>query len=445
MDSVNYDKMINHNVFVTQQGHLDISAQGHLLFAGQDTVAIAKRYGTPVFVFSEARLRTNFQRIRMALQERFTYSEVCFALKANSLLGILRILQEEGAFADVVSGMEFRKALRVGIPPTHIVFNGNNKSRGELRLAIEQRALINCDSLDELQMIIEEAMRMKCVARLCLRVNCDVDAGVIPEFATALRKSKFGLDLDGDAFTAFSRAIASPHCQVLGIHSHIGSQVEDSSCYQYTITRILDFCDNLKHELALTPSIINLGGGFAIPFEYLDYYDTIESFATQIATIFHEKLASYELGEPALWIEPGGAVIGTAAIALFSVGTIKERDNRALAAIDGGSDALLRATQGWYTYRVLCANKMASAAHHVYDIVGPLCYEGDVLARSRLLPKLENEDVLAFLDTGAYTTSLFNNYNGRLSPLVLMIGLDGVPRTIRARQSFEDLIRGEIF
>ena len=442
MHEVNYDEMINRNPFKPTEGHLEIGPGGHLVFAGYDTVELAEKYGTPLFVFSEEKLRENYRMIKAALAPRFRRFGICFALKSNSLLGVLAVMQSEGAFADVVSEVEFRKAVEAGFDPVRIVFNGNNKSLEELRLAIGSGALINCDSAQELEMIKEEAGKLGKKARVSIRVNCDVDSGVIPEFSTAVKSSKFGIDLDGGAFEAYRDAYASEHCSVEGIHSHLGSQIENRECYKYAAEKIMDFCGRLKRELGLELRYVNMGGGFAIPFEYLDEYDTVDSFAEAIAEIVGRKVKEQGLAEPELLVEPGGSLAGTSAIALFRVGTIKEKENLTLAAIDAGGDALLRATQGWYSYRVIAAGKADEPPAGRYNIVGPLCYEGDAPARGRDMPRLETGDVLAFIDTGAYTTTLFNNYNGRLNPLILMISPDG-PRIIKERQTYEDLVRGE--
>ena len=445
MHEINYDEMINRNPYRPGKDCPEAGPDGRLRFAGHDLACLAEEYGTPLFVFSEDKLRRNFGEIRSAMAAHFRRFGICFAYKANSLLAVLDVMRSEGAYADVVSEMEFLKAQEVGFDPRKIVFNGNNKSRRELRLAIEYGALINCDSRDELRMIKEEAAALRMKARLSMRVNCDVDAGTLPEFSTAVKSSKFGIDLDGGAFEAYRDAAGSGCCEIVGIHSHIGSQIENRDCYRLAAEKIMDFCGRLKAELGIDLKTVNMGGGYAIPFEYLDDYDTVSSFAGTIAEIVDAKVRQYGLEEPELLIEPGGSVVGTSAVALFRVGTVKEKENVTLAAIDAGGDALLRATQGWYTYRVICANKAAEPAEKLYNIVGPLCYEGDVPARGRMMPELEEGDVLAFIDAGAYTATLFNNYNGRPNPAVIMLMSSGDVKVIKERQTFRDLVRGEHF
>jgi len=440
-----YEEMINRKELRCAEGYLEKSAEGELLFCGHNARELAEEYGTPLMAFSESRLRENYRRMRSAFEKCYPKIQICFACKSNHLLGVISVLKGEGAYADVVSGGEFYKAEKAGTDPEHIVMNGNNKSDAEILMGIRKGAMINVDSLSELERVASAAESEGKKARICIRVNPDVTADSIAEFLTGLKKSKFGVDMDnGDALRAFRRARDASCLAVEGIHCHIGSQIENREFYRQAVEKVMDLCGTLKRELGLELSYVNMGGGFAIPFEYLDQVDRAEDFAELVTGVIKKKICEHGLKPPVLMIEPGGSLVGNTAITLCRVGRIKQKEEKRLAALDAGGDLLLRATQGWYTYRAVCANKLGETGDMLYDLVGPLCYEGDIPARDRMLPELEEGDLIAFLDTGAYVTTLMNQYNGRLLPAVLMITEEGGIKLIRRRDSYEDLIRNEM-
>ena len=445
-NTIKYEEMINRNQVELFPDRTDVDEDGVLRFCTASTVELAEAYGTPLLLFDQDQLRKNYRHMEAAFKKYYPKVQICFAYKSNNLMGIIKTFCEEGAYADVVSRGEFYKAEAAGVDPSHIVMNGNNKSDEELMNGIEKGALFNVDSFDELKSIDRFAADMGKKARVCIRVNPDISTDIIAEFSTALKKSKFGIEMDnGDAFAAFQFAKESPNCKVEGIHSHLGSQIEDSRFYIRSTEKIMDFCGRLKKELDLDLDCINMGGGFAVPFEYLDEVDDVEKFAKIIGGMLLEKAEEYGLALPTIMVEPGGSLVGNTAITLCRVGGIKDKEDRKLAALDAGGDLLLRATQGWYTYRAVCANKMNEPADGLYDLVGPLCYEGDICAHNRRMPALCKGDLIAFLDTGAYVTTLMNQYNGRLSPQVLLLDESGKISTIRKRDRLEDLVRNEIF
>lgn len=443
MGKLSFDEMINKTKFEERFRYLEVDKNGHLIMEGHKLEELANFHGTPSFVFSERIIRQNFRNIYKIFKKYFDKVKICYAYKSNSLLSVIQIMREEGAWADVSSSGEYYKACYAGMPADKIVLNGNNKQIDELVDAICNQSIINVDSISEIKWIDELAKQYGKRARINIRVNVDVCSNVIPEFSTALKTSKFGLDLYDDAYYAYSFAVNSKNLEILGIHSHIGSQVENSECYMYAAERIMDFVGCLKQDFDLDLSYINMGGGFGIPFDYLSEFNGIDKFAETISKVFKLKVTEHGLKNPTLMIEPGASIIGTSGITLMRVGMIKMKPNKILAALDGGSNILLRATQGWYTYRALCANKMNHDIAGTYDLVGPLCYEGDIVARNRLMCALEKDDVIAFVDSGAYTTSLLNNYNGKPTPAILMLMEEGNVKVIKRRETLEDLLLGE--
>lgn len=435
------EKIINETKFKPINGHLGINDKGHLTICNRDVVDLADKYDTPVFIVNEDMLRSNIRNLRNSFKHYYDNTELCLAYKANSLLAVAKIADSEGTYADVVSGGELYKTKVLNINPKKVIFNGNNKLRKEIAEAIGLEVTINADSISELRMIEEEAKKLNKKANICFRVNPDVSADVIEEFATGIKSSKFGLDIgNGDAYNAYKMAKESPFVNILGIHTHIGSQIEGGKYYSIATEKIMDFVGKLKMDLGIELKIVNMGGGFAIPFDFLDKEIKPDIFAKAITSILIEKIDEYNLNPPQLLVEPGGYLTGNTGIAILKVGTIKQKEKVKKVALDAGSNMLLRATQGWYTYRAVCANKMNDTLMEKVDLVGPICYEGDVLARNRMLPQLKEGDLIAFLDVGAYTVVLMNHYNCRISPSVVLVNSKGEENIIREREKYEDLV-----
>lgn len=443
MTKLTNNALINMSPLKLNSRYFSATREGHLVFDGSDLYHLSKLYGTPLFIFSQRKIRENYINMKHTLTKYIPNAIIAFAYKSNSLLSILSEMRLLGAWADVVSEGEIFKAEKVGMPPIKMIFNGNNKSEREIILALQKGIMINVDSNEELDMIIQLAKCTQKIARVCIRVNVDVDSHVIKEFATSIAKSKFGIPLNAELFDVFQKVHYSKYCRLLGIHTHIGSQIENIECYGIATNKVLDFCGRLKKTTGIELEFVNLGGGLGIPFEYKNNID-LESYAKVISVNITAITRQYGLKVPQIIIEPGGYLIGTAAVALFSIGNIKHVPGKMLAGIDGGADCLLRATQDWYCYRAVCANKINDRNVTQYDLVGPLCYEGDIVATNRYLPTLERGDVIAFIDVGAYTTSLFNNYNARPTPCVVMIGEQENIIEIKRRQNIEELVAGEI-
>ena len=205
-----YEEMINKNPLRIEEGHIEINEKGHLMFCGKDTAELAVKYGTPLFLYNEDKIRNNFKNMKKSFQRYYDKVEICFAFKSNSLISILKVLKEEGAYADVVSGGEYFKAEIAGYSNERIVFNGNNKSQEEIVLSVENGSILNIDSFCELESVIEESKKTNKKANISIRVNPNISTDVIDEYSTGVIKSKFGIDLDnGNAHKAYEMAIRS--------------------------------------------------------------------------------------------------------------------------------------------------------------------------------------------------------------------------------------------
>ncbi|MBU7022538.1 MAG: diaminopimelate decarboxylase [Theionarchaea archaeon] len=429
------------NTFVPEPGYIEVNQKGHLQFDGVDCVDLRDQYGSPLYVMSERRIRENYRSLVKAFTALYKRAKIAYAYKANPVLAALRILNEEGATAEVISTGELFLARVVGVKGDNIVLNGCYKDRRGIRLAIKMGAIINVDSFHELDMVDEEASRVGIPARIGIRINPIVRTGTLSVWETALDESKFGIRLE-KGMEAYKKAKTLKNVEIVGIHTHIGSQIENTDPYRVASTRIMDFVGDLKEKLGIDLEMIDLGGGIAVPFKYIDRAP-LEEYAHAILDPFIQKKEEYGLRECDVVIEPGGSIIGTSTILLVTVGIVKrEESGKKWALVDGGANINLRATQGWYVYQSVCCNKMKDAEKEVVNVAGPLCYAGDVLGYNRELPYLGEGDVLAFLDCGAYTMAILNRYNSYPFPAAVLIK-DGVPRVIKRREALTDLFMGE--
>lgn len=446
-DQIDNDKISS---FHPIEGFLTVNERDHLVIEGLDTVDLAAKYGTPVYIVSEDRIRDNFRIWLNAFQSRYRRTLIFYALKANPLLAVCRIVQQEGAGFEVGGPGELYTAQLLGIEPERIILNGNNKSREQLANAIKIGTTINIDSIDELNAVQVEAAKCGANAKVALRINPNVgpeDETVHSEIWTGLRECKFGIDVEsGLAFEAFKISTKMKNVKVAGIHVHIGSPVEDTRPYRTAVRRVMHFVGILKKEVGISLDFINLGGGFAIPFKYKSDVPSPDDYADTITSTLMEGLREFDLNEMDLVLEIGGALVGDSAILLLTVGMTKETPGVSKwVAVDGGANILLRASQGWYNYQFVTANRMNDEPTEVVNIAGPLCYSGDVLARGRRMPKLRGGDILAAIDAGAYTfTYEFHGGGSYPIPPIVLVSDGTKDELIRRGEKLADLVSRDI-
>lgn len=422
--------------------HFGVNARGHLLIGGADAVELAERFGTPLFAVDERRVRENYRRFYRAFAERWPKVLVCYALKANSNLAICKILQSEGAGAEVASLDELRNALEVGIQGKRIVFNGNYKSIPELELAIANDVLINVDNMQELHTIESLAARAGKKARVAFRVNPDIKTRVHPHAATGLRESKFGFDFaDGQAFEAYRVASEMDHVEILGIHAHIGSGILDVTPFEEEAEKLMEFSADIHDRLGIHLEFIDFGGGLGIPYGPGERELPPELVAERMVAIVKRVVREKGLSEPTLVFEPGRYVIADASVLLAKVGHTKSRAGLPdWVALDVGINALVRPAMYDAYHHIELANKMNEKNEKLYNIGGPLCESGDVLGRRRLLPKVEPGDIAVIFDVGAYGLIMSNQHTTRPRPAMVLVR-DGQAEIIRERETREDLTR----
>jgi diaminopimelate decarboxylase len=422
--------------------HFSVNPAGHLVIGGVDAVELAEQFGTPLYVMDEQHVREKYRRFHRAFSERWSKMLVCYALKANSNSAVVKILQSEGAGADVSSETELRIALRAGIQGDRMVFNGNYKTPRELEMAIANEVLINVDSFQELEAVDKVASRLGKRAWIGFRINPDVKAPTHPYLATGLRESKFGFDVaSGQAFEAYKLAAKMKNVEVVGIHANIGSQILDAAPFAEEAEKLMSLVAEVKEKLGISISIVDLGGGIGIPYKpdesELQPWEVAELVVGTVKRVVEEK----GLVEPTLILEPGRYLVGDAGVLLARVGYIKERPGMpAWIAVDAGMNALLRpALYGAY-HHIELANKMNEKNEEVVNVAGPLCESGDFLGKERKLPKVEQGDLAVIFDVGAYGLVMATQHTAQPRPAMVLVNGDRA-EVIRKRETYEDLTR----
>ncbi|MEO8650442.1 MAG: diaminopimelate decarboxylase [Acidobacteriota bacterium] len=460
---------------------------------GVSAVDLAREYGTPLFVYSESRIRHNIERLNAAGQKIDGPLKLCYAAKAMSTMGILRAVKDAGCDIEVNSGGELWKALKAGFAPEQIIFNGTSKEIWELEMAVDNGIYaIQVDSPFELSLIEGTAARLGKKASVSLRLVPEIETGTHSGLQTALLTSKFGMMPD-EAFTLFSKYKDSPRVDLCGIHVHIGSQNPDPIVYSEALSMLFTSLLRIYNESGVVLKHVNLGGGF--PVDYLRDRSQESAFPAEQKTMFSADFEpsdavstawknvedaaaaggnSHLLDNLTILLEPGRSIIADAGVCLTTVRNKKERPvaevdinssaaHRSLTVndtwllTDAGFNILLSMeTYKWY-YHLIAADRSGEPHDTPYKVAGPLCDGGDVyfdiegegrLPDHRLLPAgidASSGSVLALLNCGAYSLAQASQYNGRFLPPVVLIGVDGTRRLIRKRDTFDDLISNDIF
>jgi len=401
------------------------------LFAEDVAVkALAEKYGTPLYIYSYNTLLRHFRAYSDAFND---YPHIiCFALKANPNISILRLFAKYGGGADIVSGGELYKALKAGIPSQKIVYAGVGKTEEEIRLSLRSKILMfNVESEDELREINRIAGIMRRKAPVALRINPDIDPETHPYIATGLKRHKFGIPIE-DAVEHYRIASSLKNIKVIGIHKHIGSQITKVSPFVDALRSILLLMDKLNAE-GLSLQYLDIGGGLGI-----SYKDEEPPVPEDLARNLIPLLKGRKL---TLIVEPGRSIAGNAGILVTRVLYLKKGEEKEFAIVDAGMNDLIRPSLYSAYHRILpVIRKQRSAV--LYDVVGPICESGDFLAKERELKEIERGEYLAVMGAGAYGFSMSSNYNCRPKAAEVMVK-DREHFLIRERETYYDLLRNE--
>lgn len=393
---------------------------------------IAKEVGTPCYIYSYATLVRHFRAYDEAFQT--IPHLVAFAMKANSNLAILRLMAKEGSGADIVSGGELFRALKAGIPPSKIVFAGVGKSPDEIRDALKADILMfNVESPAEIRTINDIAASLGKPARIALRINPDVDPKTHPYISTGMKKSKFGIAADR-ALEEYKAASSMSHIDVCGVHAHIGSQLTDVTPFVDSLKKVVALLQTLKDH-GINIRYLNIGGGLGIT-----YSEEKPPLPHELADAIAPLVKGLGV---TLVMEPGRVIVGNAGILVTTVLYEKVGETKRFAIVDAAMNDLIRPSLYGAYHDIRPVNQQAGERpKQLMDVVGPVCESGDFLAKDRMLASVKPGELLAVMSAGAYGFVMASNYNSRpRAPEVLVKGGDF--SVIRARETYEDLIKGE--
>ncbi len=436
------------------------NSQNHLEIGGCDVVALAREFGTPLYIYDDAHLHARAREIRAAFESRWRNALILYATKAYYSPYLARIFKDAGLGIDVTSEGEMAIARRVGLDPAKIYVHGNNKTPGEIRAALSlgvDHFII--DNLDEIDLLARLAAEMNMTPRVLLRLAPAIDPHTHRYMATGVAESKFGLPmLTGMAMDAARRVAQQSRLQLVGLHVHIGSQVFELAPYRDAINAVVDFAEELRGAIDFDLQEIDLGGGWGVSYTGEEdnlsadrVAETIVSTLQVSSSKFQVSNLKPETSNLKLLFEPGRALVAQSAVALYTVGAVKEiRDVRTYVSVDGGMGDNIRPALYGAKYTARVANKMHpeqsrrmnDAATTRVAIAGRYCEQGDVLIEDVMLPQVSAGDLIAIPCAGAYQIPMSSNYNLIPRPAVVAVR-DGNARLIRRRETIEDMLACE--
>ncbi|HHY71685.1 MAG TPA: diaminopimelate decarboxylase [Bacillus bacterium] len=419
-----------------------INTAGHLEIGGVDTVELAKEYGTPLFVYDVALMRKRARAFKETFERLQVKAQVAYASKAFSTIAMINLAEEEGLSLDVVSAGELYTALAANFPVERIHFHGNNKSVEEITMGID--AGIGCfvvDNFYELQLLQQLAGEKGKIVSVILRISPGVEAHTHESIMTGQVDSKFGFDLkSGQVEKAIEMTRNLANLNLLGIHSHIGSQIFETDGFIMAVDTLFAAIEKWSTELNYLPKVLNLGGGFGIRYTEEDDPLPPENYVAAIIDKVKSHVNQLNIAMPEIWIEPGRSIVGDAGTTLYTVGSNKViPDVRKYVAVDGGMVDNLRPALYEAKYEAILANRANDEAEEKVSIAGKCCESGDMLIWDLPLPKANPGDILAVFCTGAYGYSMANNYNRIPRPAVIFVE-NGEAQLVIRRESYEDII-----
>lgn len=433
-------------MFVSE--NLSVNEKNHLVIGKNDAVELAKEFKTPLYVIDEDLLRENCRIYKKAMDKYYGGKGlVLYANKAFCSAFTCKIAKEEGLGIDVVSGGELYTAIKAGFPMDKVYFHGNNKTVEELEMALENRVgHIICDNIYELERLNKIAGEKGIVQDIMFRIKPGIDAHTHSFIQTGQIDSKFGVALEnGEAFEIYKKAYEMSNVNPDGIHCHIGSQIFDIEPFMKAAEVMMNFAGDLKDKLGLEIKKLNLGGGYGIRYVESDDPVPYDEYIKHVSEVVKETAKKRGLEIPFILMEPGRSIVASAGVTLYTVGGIKDIKNvRKYVSIDGGMCDNPRYILYQSEYTAVVANKVGAPRNDKVTIAGKCCESGDLLAENVEIEKVEEGDILAVLATGAYNYSMSSNYNRIPRPAVVAVK-DGEARVVIKRETYEDMVRNDVF
>ena len=422
--------------------NISVNEKGHLTFAGYDTVELAEKYGTPLYLMDEDKIREHVRAYKTAMAEYFPAGSMPeFASKAFSCKQIYRIMAEEGIDIDVVSPGEIYTAAAAGFPMENSFFHGNNKTDADIKFAIENK--VGCfvvDGEDELSALDRIAGEMGAKQNILLRITPGIDPHTHKKISTGSVDSKFGTAIEtGQAMEIVKKALELQNVKLCGFHCHVGSQVFDIQPFTDASEIMLEFIADVRDTLGYTAETLNLGGGLGVRYTEadpeIDYGEKIK----EVAEILNSQCEKLGLPVPKILMEPGRSLVADAGMTLYTVGSVKEiKGYKNYVSIDGGMTDNPRYTLYESPYTVLLASRANDEKDYTATVAGRCCESGDLIQENVKMPKPTRGEILAVLTTGAYNYSMASNYNRVGRPPVVMLNSEQDYIAVR-RETFKDI------
>ena len=416
-----------------------VNEKDHLVVGDCDTVELAEKFGTPLYIFDEVDLRGQCTAFKQEFRQHYPETTVCYSAKAFTARAMLQLARDEGLELDVVSGGELELARMAGFPLDRIHFPGNNKSAEEIEDAVKYRiAHIVVDNLHELGMLLDIAGSRK--VDILLRLNPGVDPHAHEYNTTGTTDSKFGLPRT-DWDEAVTRTLEASNLNLDGFHFHLGSGIFEIEPYRKAIGVVLEYTAEIKQKTNYEIRKLSIGGGFGIRYTLNQEPPSISNWAEAISREIINRCQELDLAKPGLIIEPGRAIVGRAGITLYRTGVIKDIPGiRRYVCVDGGMGDNIRQALYRVQQEAVIANRATAPETNLVTIAGKYCESGDILIKDIKLPDVQTGDILAVAGSGAYAIPLQSNYNCSFRPAIVFVR-DGRAKLVRRRETLEDLAR----
>ena len=421
--------------------------QGHLMIGGVDALKLAENFGTPLVVYDVAQIRKQFNALKQAFVAGQVDYAISYASKAFTSIAIYQVINELGGHIDVVSGGELYTALKAGFPTEKISFHGNNKTKDELLMAVENNVgVIILDNFHEIELLKQVLHETNKKVQVMLRITPGVSAHTHEYDQTGQEDSKFGFDVrSGQAEKAFLQVKAEEQMELIGLHAHIGSQILETEGFNLEVEKLMQLVQEWKQKYDYQPQVLNLGGGFGIRYTAKDRVIGLGTFVEQIIASVRTLAEQYQLNVPAIWVEPGRSIVGEAGYSLYTVGSRKDVPGLTpYVTVDGGMGDNIRPALYQAEYEALVAKRPAAEPVEKVHLAGRYCESGDILIDQAYLPKTKPGNVIAVLATGAYGYSMASNYNRVPRPAVVFAE-NGQAQEVVTRETYDDLIKNDRF
>ncbi|MHA8137511.1 diaminopimelate decarboxylase [Lactobacillaceae bacterium Scapto_B20] len=421
----------------------DINSAGHLTIGGCDAVELAHEYGTPLVVYDVNQIKSQIEHFQEVFKNNDVDYAVCYASKAFANTAMYQLVDSMDCHIDVVSEGEMSMALHAGVPGAKMTFHGNNKSRAELQMAVDNHVgVIALDNFHEIELLNQVLEASDANIDVILRITPGISAHTHEFIQTGQVDSKFGFDLEsGQAEAALKEVLTHDRMNMLGIHSHIGSQIFELNGFEMAADKLVELAAEWKDRYNYEAKVIDVGGGFGIRYTKEDKPLHPEQFVDAIIKTIKQSSQDHGLTTPAVWIEPGRSIVGPAGYNLYTIGSRKDVEGiQSYVAVDGGMGDNIRPALYDAKYEAVVANRPAAEAVEQVHIAGKFCESGDILIQDQALPETHPGDVLVMLDTGAYGYAMASNYNLNPKPAIVFVD-NGKATLVTRRETPADLER----